>query len=312
MDLDGVCCICYECLVIPVKPTCFSCASSSSHQFNQLGKNCYSYTRICMKCADAFFQLDKPTDDRKATVKCLLCPCKVNPSRLTRSTAYEIDFLLMRRMPDRIISCPYCNAWEGSGCDALYQHISNECDCFGWECPCGDIFTRRTMADHRMTCSRHTTCTVCNERISDVSLSRHMTDEHAMTMCCSCRQFIALSGMTQHIMHDCPERLICCDVCMSLVRMRFFTDHVIGHYTESHNKIRRLEGSLLTEKQRMTNIMSMCSNHGIEVPEDVAIEEATPTVHPIMMGVENLDDMIRQSIAFPWIAEDSKEDDDSL
>jgi len=313
MDLNGVCCICYELLVIPVKPVCFSCVSTT--QFNQLGKNCYSYTRICMRCADSFFQLDKPVNERKTTVKCLICSCKVNPSRLTRSTAYEIDFLFMRSIPNHDMSCPYCSSWKGSGNDELYHHISNDCDLFKWECPCGDLFTRQTLSEHQTTCPRHTTCSVCGQRVSDMSLTQHMSDNHGMTMCCSCRQFIALSSMTQHIINDCPERLICCDICMSLIRMRFFKEHVISHYSECRGKIRRLEGSLLTENQRLTNITTMCGNHGIDVPDEettpLPIENAT-IINPMMIGVDNLDEMIRQSIVFPWITEDSKDEDEEV
>jgi len=119
--------------------------------------------------------------------------------------------------------------------------------------------------------------------------------------------------MTQHIINDCPERLICCDICMSLVRMRFFKEHVISHYSECRGKIRRLEGSLLTESQRLTNITTMCGSHAIDIPDEDPPPIENTTINPMMMSVENLDEMIRQSIVFPWITdEDSKEDDEEV
>ena len=264
-NLDVHCCICRDPLVIPVRPICFSC--SMTDRWSQ--KSCYTYLRICMKCADEYFQLDKPPSQRKKSIRCLTCTETMNPTKMHRNNIYEVDFLFMKCMPSsNDLPCPFCHEWDGTVQDDLYRHIVTECPAFSWECVCGAVYTQPNRMDHLRQCSRHSTCGECNQRILTTNLNRHMLHDHRFSMCCSCRTHVPLDDMSDHILHRCEERLVCCDICMGLIRMRLFHVHLLNHYQEITSNIRTLTLNLETEKERLHTVLDMFQENGISMNQE--------------------------------------------
>lgn len=282
------CCICFDDLVIPVRPICFSCCTGEDRWRN---KWCYTFLRICIHCADTYLQLDREASLRQPTVKCLICPKTVDPSTLTRATAYEIDFLYMQCLPTRTITCPYCRVWTGDLNTQLYNHIMLMCEAFLWECTCGVQYTMPTAEAHIRMCSHYSRCKDCDEHLLLTQMGRHMLRTHHKTLCCSCRMFIAVDGMTDHILNQCPERLVCCDVCMGLIRMRFFKKHLLNHYHESLRCIQTALTRLETEKTKLQQIVEMCDQHNIHPlqisidREDREDENSIPPPAPIPLPI---------------------------
>ena len=260
-SLDVNCCICRDLLVIPVRPICFSCTMTD--RWSQ--KSCYTYLRICMRCADEYFQLHKPPTQRKKSIRCLTCAETMNPTKMHRNNIYEVDFLFMKCMPTRVVDCPFCNQWTGDLQNDLYRHIVHECPSFSWECVCGAIYTQPTRQDHIDRCSRYSTCRECRQRVLASGLTRHMLHDHRFSLCCSCRAYVPLEEMSEHILHRCDERLVCCDICMGLIRMRLFQVHLRTHYHEITTRIHTLNVSLETEKERLTTVLDMFQENGISL-----------------------------------------------
>ena len=272
------CCICFDSLVIPVRPICFSCTTTADKD-RWYTKSCYTYLRICIRCADRYFQLDRETANRDHVVKCLICPATVDPSTLTRNTAYEIDFLYMRCMISRTVECPYCHMWAGDLNTELYNHLIIGCTAFLWECVCGEHYTIASAEDHMRSCSKYCHCEDCDAHVLMTQIGKHMMDVHQKSMCCSCRQFVHIEGMTNHILEKCPERLLCCDICMGLIRMRFFQKHLLNHYKDSIERIHSTTITLDSEKERLTNIMSICEQY------DIPLHEADSLPHRMEEGL---------------------------
>ena len=314
-NLETHCCICRDLLIIPVRPICFSC----SHLDHWSQKSCYTYLRICMKCADHYFQLHLPLPQRKQYIRCLICTETMNPTKMHRNNIYEIDFLFMRCMPTRDVDCPFCNAWHGDLNNDLYRHIINDCTHFSWECVCGCVYTNPTRQQHLESCSKHSTCRECRKRILTTSMTRHMLNEHKYSLCCSCRMYVLLDHMSDHILHRCDERLVCCDVCMGLIRNRLFRFHIRNHYTEITAKIRSLTMNLEIEKERLVSVLEIMNENTITTPTPAAntvvppssppqqTEEEDPYTHPTLLSADNPSD----SWVIVFSSSDPSEEDDN-
>lgn len=261
------CCICFDGLVIPVRPICFSCTTTVDAD-RWCTKSCYTYLRICIRCADRYFQLDRETIKRDNVVKCLICPETIDPSTLTRNTAYEIDFLYMRCMTSRTVECPYCHMWAGDLNTELYNHLIIGCSAFLWECVCGEHYTIATAEQHIRSCAKYCYCDDCGTPVLMTQIGKHMMDTHHKTMCCSCREFVLMEAMTNHILDKCMERLVCCDICMGLIRMRFFHKHLVNHYKDSLERIHSTTITLDSEKERLANIVTLCERYNVRLDLD--------------------------------------------
>ena len=264
ITLNQKCCICHDMVVIPTRPICFKCSSSDRWS----SKTCYTYLRICMHCADEYFQLTKKASGRKKDIKCLICQETMDATKNNRNTTYEIDFLFMRCLPTRLVECPFCHVWSGDLNSELYRHIITDCTHFTWECSCGQTYNKNTRQDHVRLCSKYSTCRDCNQRILSTLLSRHMLQDHKCSLCCSCRIYVSLETMSDHILNKCDERLVCCDICMGLIRMRYFNVHLQNHYTEVCKRIRTLSMNLDNEKERLSHLLDICSQSNIRLPHD--------------------------------------------
>lgn len=264
ITLNQKCCICHDMVIIPTRPICFKCSSSDRWS----SKTCYTYLRICMHCADEYFQLTKKASGRKRDIKCLICQETMDATKNNRNTTYEIDFLFMRCLPTRLVECPFCHIWSGDLNSELYRHIITDCTRFTWECSCGQTYNKLTRHDHVRQCSKYSTCRDCDQRILSILLSRHMLQDHKCSLCCSCRIYVPLETMSDHILNKCDERLVCCDICMGLIRMRYFNIHLQNHYTEVCKRIRTLSMNLDNERERLSHVLDICSQSNIQLPHD--------------------------------------------
>ena len=264
ITLNQKCCICHDMVIIPTRPICFKCSSRDRWS----SKTCYTYLRICMNCADEYFQLTKKASDRKRDIKCLICQETMDATKNNRNTTYEIDFLFMRCLPTRLVECPFCHIWSGDLNSELYRHVITDCTRFTWECSCGQTYNKNTRLNHVRLCSKYSTCRDCDQRILSTLLSRHMLQDHKCSLCCSCRIYVPLETMSDHILNKCDERLVCCDICMGLIRMRYFNVHLQNHYTEVCKRIRTLSMNLDNERERLSHLLDICSQSNIRLPYD--------------------------------------------
>ena len=136
-------------------------------------------------------------------------------------------------MTSRTVECPYCHLWAGDLNTELYNHLIIGCSAFLWECECGEHYTIASAEHHIRSCSKYCQCEDCGTPVLMTQIGKHMMDSHHKTMCCSCREFVLMETMTNHILDKCMERLVCCDICMGLIRMRFFHKHLFNHYKDS-------------------------------------------------------------------------------
>lgn len=88
------CLICTCTLQNPVKlPHCLECNQKSvSEDLRKISplKKYSTQLLLCKDCADSYLELKKPANQRKATVRHLICSNVYMPASLTPDTAYQI------------------------------------------------------------------------------------------------------------------------------------------------------------------------------------------------------------------------------
>lgn len=269
------CCICFEDVLLPVRLKCFSCCEQHMFLYTTTTqtvnmKSCYTYLRVCMYCADMYFQFLKPPSERVFHIKCLICPETTNPRRLTREKAYEMDFLYMKCLGRRQTECPYCHVDLGVvSHDEVYEHITQQCEEFMILCFCHLPYRRANARDHIMTCSSYKQCDLCVTTpltvfVPKEGFEQHMISCHKRILCRSCHEYVDIEGMTHHILNECRERLMCCDICMNLVRWCMFEKHILRHYHDSRTKLTSLRIQRQLECENLSNVTSIMRFYNIQ------------------------------------------------
>lgn len=235
MNLE--CTICLENVFIPVELLTFPCSKN-----NRI--NCYSFHRICEKCAIHFLELDKQNSDRKKEIKCLFCDEKINPQLLTQKP-YKKDFLLMS-MDNKIYNCQYCE-FKGKHLE-MNNHLETVCMNYPLECLCG-IKDKRVVIlsdEHKITCSFYKMCFVCQSLFPVHEFNNHLLTIHSMYECNVCGK-PTIKDILDHIQNECSHRIIHCNHCSSNVIAYTYLDHLIDHTRDCKIRIELIKDIMAKE-----------------------------------------------------------------
>ncbi len=198
------CYICKQKCIVPVKMQCFEC-------FDSMKMHCNALQRICMVC---FLQGDLQ--------KCSFC----RAPRL--HDAIEIDFLRMEQDCHSILSCPYCDKFQGSHFD-LYHHMMKSCV---YQCECKKWVVRKDQEQH----VRHK-CTVwkwCKECEKPIQQCKHFPCKTCHVHCSNTL--------------ECKQKKIQCSHCGQMLTTKTFLGHFLKHVDESKCRITTLKEILQKER----------------------------------------------------------------
>lgn len=228
------CNICLDNVIIPVELTAFSCSKK-----NEI--NCYSFKRICEKCAINFFELNKPNNSRKNIKKCLFCDATINPQEIF-DKPYKKDFLLMS-FDENKHNCLYCD-FSGNHLD-LNNHLENNCPNIIISCLCGTNNKRNIIKsdEHKMACCFFKKCLVCSLFIYSIDYESHLLQNHSMNQCNICQKPTLLT-ISNHLLNECSFRIIKCKHCSKNIVANSYLDHIIEHTKDSQTRINLLKDIL--------------------------------------------------------------------
>lgn len=295
-DCLDVCCICLETILIPVEPLCFQCRESDGEI------SCFSMKRICLVCAENFLDLNKDRKDRSIKKKCIFCPKTCHLYQIPKNKTFRVDYLMMDRVgAHHERSCPY----DGCGYHASHlkvaRHVFTECPYYHVECECGSVCPRNQLLEHRAHCDKYKCCVFCQTFILEIEMARHMYYHHDKTKCFTCHQFIDMSRLSDHIISDCPERLVTCEVCSSFIRYKSFKNHLRRHIVEVSKNVTLIRNKLREEEATYQNIQRLIEqfsitedeNHAatlITVPNITTTTITTPTgtISSVILAMDHL------------------------
>lgn len=246
-----VCCICLENVLIPVEPLCFQCRDCDS---NESEISCYSMKRICLVCMERYLDLHKHRMERSIKKKCIFCPMTCPLHQFPKSKTFRVDYLLMDRDVN-IRSCPYCSFQSNHL--KVARHVFSECPLYYVECDCGYTCKRQDMREHVSMCDKFHMCDICKIYILETETPRHMYYEHDKTRCFTCHEFINMSQLSDHIISECPERLITCEICSVFIRFKLFKNHLRRHVVEISRNLQLIKNKLKEEEQAYQHIQKL-------------------------------------------------------
>jgi hypothetical protein len=171
-----------------------------------------------------------------------------------KNKIFRVDYLLLDRDPS-VKKCPYCD-YENTHMQVA-RHIFSVCPNYHIECDCGYTCPRNEMKDHQSVCSLFQQCLICKEYILEIEFPRHMYYDHDQTRCFTCHQFINMNNLSDHIIAECSERFITCDICSSSIRFKMFKTHLRKHVVEVNKNVQMIKNRLKEEEIVYTNIQKL-------------------------------------------------------
>lgn len=241
-----ICSICLDPALIPVEPICFGCNSNAE-------MSCFSMKRVCFLCAENYLDLSNPKYCRSIK-KCIYCPLTVNLQKFTKNECFRVDYWMMGQDTEKK-TCPSC-PFEGSHIE-IARHFIQSCPKFNVECECGMVCKREDISQHQKECIKYKLCVLCMENVLDTDMPRHMYYQHDKTKCFTCHQYISMPDLTNHILAECPERLVSCHVCSGYVKQRSIKKHLKEHLTKVRKSIKTMKQKLGEEKNSQTKIQNL-------------------------------------------------------
>ena len=146
-----ICSICQCEVNIPVSIICFPC-----YQPNKF--HCNAITRFCYECIIRYTQLNRSTQDRNDSLKCLFCSETCSPRELNFENTFQFDFLLHSQICPNKSTCPYCF------CEVLniYKHLE-VCNSSYIQCSCGYVTLKQLYKYHFTDCPDYRYCEKCKK-----------------------------------------------------------------------------------------------------------------------------------------------------
>lgn len=252
MNQPPTCSLCLEVVCIPVEIICFPCYSNTA-------PSCFSLQRVCLECCRQYLQLHKSPADRDTRVKCIFCPAVVDLQHLTQPP-YRTDYALIRTI-DQTISirkCPYCSETFSSML-SLDRHIENECPSHYIPCECQEMIRRRYLEQHYRECPMYQKCTFCHHLVLRSELQSHTWEKHRHLPCYICHEYFSYISINEHVLHECPERMVGCDICGFLIRKRNKLTHLQKHERENGLIVEEKQAELQRLKQTQRQIRHLIS-----------------------------------------------------
>jgi hypothetical protein len=269
------CLICHEEVRIPVSflQPVFGCKVVPGKQW------CYSTIRVCLTCARQYLELNKNSNHRIASRKCLLCPQTVNPAQLRKGhTVYQKDYMYMS-MDDKIYPCLHSEcSFQGTQND-LDHHLQHDCPYRSVKCVCHNFFLFDEIQNHQRNCIHFTKCDYCPSTPNTPPIllknySCHLKRAHGLVLCpnvgCSC--ILKEEVVRDHCEKECYYRQVGCNFCPSSCMYKDFSNHLLYHTQSQTLKITTLmeETRIATEKmyemvtrynQHQTYLLSHSQSH---------------------------------------------------
>lgn len=225
------CIICLENLFLPVEIICFGC-------YKNYEINCSSLSRICLKCANTFLQLDKNIEDRDYYKKCIYCSSLCYLHKINCKNAFKKDFYSMIK-DTNIYNCPYCFAFTDDQI-SICNHLEKDCPKYYVLCDCKKIFIREDFYFHLFSCPKYSFCNICKKYVNKNIFNNHMQNEHDYIYCNLCKDYFKKLLFENHIENECPERLIVCTFCLQLIIYKDYKKHLLDHRIDLLNNLDEL------------------------------------------------------------------------
>lgn len=233
------CVIYQEDIRVPVRFTCFTCSDQ------KLDKPvCNSINRVCIHCADTYLSLNKNYDSRPNKIRCLTCPCVVNPRFIyKKENAYRKDYFLMS-IDENKYTCPHseCGCSFVGTQSELNHHMSDSCiyriiECFGKSC---GFYQVSEFENHKKTCILYKKCEFCNDYILNDNIINHMKEKHDLIKCNYCSNFKNSKSIKNH--EDiCLQRPIKCKICSKSYPIIIMINHYNNHIRSLKNLINKYQ-----------------------------------------------------------------------
>lgn len=264
------CLICHDDVRVPVsfKQKCFPCPV-------QRGKpGCHSTLRVCLLCARQYLELNKPFRQRKASLKCLLCPTVGNPQKLKGANdAYIKDYMYM----SIDLRSDYACFHSTSGCafkgtqNELDRHIQNECQYRMTTCQCNALYRVVDAQEHFASCAFYHKCPVCATYVLWDGYHAHLSSAHQLVACrhVGCDKLMSLAAQESHMARECPYRSLRCDLCSNLKRVCDYKDHLVAHIQQHQMRMVQLTGQL-SETQRLWAAATEAYTQWVMSPESIS------------------------------------------
>lgn len=205
------CYVCKEKCIVPVMMQCFEC-------FDSMKVHCNALHRICIVC---FLKGNLK--------KCSFCRApRINDT-------IEIDFLGMEQDCHSILSCPFCDKFQGSHFN-LFQHMMKSCI---YQCECKQWVTERERETHvRDHCTVWKWCNDCNKSVQQC---KHFP-------CTTCH--VHCSDTL-----ECKQKKLQCSHCGDTLTTKTFLGHFLTHIDDSKKKITTLKEILQKERQHYHELL---------------------------------------------------------
>ena len=243
------CLICHDDVRVPVFFTCFPCPRVRGKP------GCHSTRRVCLLCARAYLDLNKPISQRRACVKCILCSTKAYPKKIHKAEdAYEKDFMYMSIDKRADYECFHANQgcrFQGTQ-NELDRHIQTQCVYRMTSCRCGVLYRVVDGPSHFVACPYFTPCPLCEQTVSNGVFDEHLLSEHHKVICrhVGCTDLLDPAYKEAHENAECRYRGIVCDCCSELKRVCDMPDHLSFHVREDQENLGNLVKAM--EKARFS------------------------------------------------------------
>lgn len=249
------CCICLENILIPVEPICFQCKDQDDGKIS-----CFSMKRLCLVCLENYLDLRKNRYERSMKKKCLFCPKSAHLHMTPKNKLFRVDYMLMDK-DTRRRKCPMPGCQFQDAHIQVAKHIFSDCPYYFLDCECGISCQRKDIQEHYRTCEKFVPCRVCPRVfVLKTELAQHMYYEHDKTKCFTCHQFIHMNELSSHILSQCPERLLTCDVCKTFIRSKLLKMHLRHHVIEINKNVQVLRNRLREEETTFQHIQQVLSS----------------------------------------------------
>lgn len=258
------CCICLDDITIPVEPICFPCRDQEN------AMSCFSMKRICLRCFERYMHLEISRQERPLKQKCVFCPMVCDIHQNSKNKMFRIDYLLMDKFADIEKKCPYdqCN-FTGTHLQVA-RHVIAKCPFYFLECQCGTVCQRQYMKDHVKNCVKYITCGECNVYVLEQEMPRHMYYDHDQTKCFTCHNYISMDKLSDHIIVECPERLVTCEICSAFIRFKLFKSHLRRHVIEISKNVQLIKNKLREEEHTYQHIQKIIRDLSLQHHQEEA------------------------------------------
>lgn len=248
-----VCCICLETILIPVEPVCFKCKDQDDGKIS-----CFSMKRLCLTCLEGYLDLRKNRYDRCIKKKCLFCPKTTYPHEVPKHKLFRVDYLSVSKdMSLRTCPMPGCSFRDTHL--QVVKHVFSDCLYYYVECECGIVCKRADVMDHCKACHKFMRCQLCAQYMLKSLLMQHMYYEHDMTKCFTCHNYVKMGDLSAHILSQCPDRLVPCDICQTFIRYQLLKNHLHRHVTDIKKKVQTLYQKICMEEVTLEQIKKILS-----------------------------------------------------